>query len=104
MPLAKFTKTVKGSPNGIKVVTYIAGEEYDIPAGLYASFSKQGVLKGAVEPTVEPAKPEAKEIDLPSFTKAELVDFAKQELGLEIDGSNRKDDLIEEIRLFLEKD
>lgn len=39
---AKMIKTEAGSPDGIKVVTYEAGVEYDLPEVLYNAFKARG--------------------------------------------------------------
>ena len=35
-------QTLKGSPNGLGVFTYLSGKEYDIPESLYKVFKKIG--------------------------------------------------------------
>ncbi|OGC76311.1 hypothetical protein A2619_05850 [candidate division WWE3 bacterium RIFOXYD1_FULL_39_9] len=39
------TKTTKGSPNGIKVMEYKAGEQYNLPENLYHVFKKIGACQ-----------------------------------------------------------
>jgi hypothetical protein len=42
-----------GSPNGINVIPYYAGQEYDVPESLGESFVKQGVAIDLAKPAEE---------------------------------------------------
>ena len=75
--LAKMTKTMKGSPDGIRVFEYKAGEQYNLPEKLFDAFKSIGCCeqvkkedpkpeKMALKPENKMAdKPENKSIDLP---------------------------------------
>lgn len=48
--LIQMIKNEKGSPNGIQVVEYVKGEEYDMPEDLGKVFVKMGAAKMVTVP------------------------------------------------------
>ena len=49
-------KTMKGSPNGIEVKEYVAGEKYTLPDSLGNAFLQIKVAELHEEPKAEPTK------------------------------------------------
>ncbi len=47
--LLKMKKTTQGSPNGIAVISYIAGEKYDIVEGLAKVFLNMDIAEMVTE-------------------------------------------------------
>jgi len=70
--LAKMTKTTKGSPDGIKVVEYKAGGQYNLPESLYHIFKKIGVCQDVEVKAVKNA-PENKMMQVPDNKVPEEV-------------------------------
>lgn len=72
----KMLKTEKGSPNGIRVIEYIKGEEYEMPEKLADVF----ISIGCAEPKMKSVKqsPKNKIMQTPKDKSDELLPEDKQ--------------------------
>lgn len=100
----KMLKTTLGCDDGVVLpATYFEGKEYEIGESLLAAFIDMGVVELAGDDHAGGAETreskvggpeETKPFDITKLNKKQLVTFAKDNFGLELDESEKKDDLL----------